>query len=62
VDQDNDLDGDDPAKYLQFLYHDDGNGLDGNNRLNEEDLEMAIKGIDNNIKILGDRIAKYFDF
>lgn len=50
------------AKYLKILYKDDYDGLDANNRLDNDDIEMAIKGIDRDIKILGDRVAKYFDF
>jgi len=50
------------AKYLKILYKDDYDGLDANDILDNDDIDMAIKGIDRNIKILGDRVAKYFDF
>jgi hypothetical protein len=47
---------------MKFLYKEDGLGLDGNNKFKEQDLEMATKGINKDIKILGDRVAQYFDF
>lgn len=59
--EEDEVDEDVQAKYLKMLYN-ENQGFDANDRLDNDEIEMAIKGIDRNIKILGERVAKYFDY
>jgi hypothetical protein len=62
VNEDEEADDDIQDKYLKILYKDDYDGMDANDILDNDDIEIALKGIDKNIKILGDRASKFFDF